>query len=97
MCLFMNKTIVTSIFVVLALLLSTTWDLLAVKILLTGCLMGWLARTIVANFQANAKKAAARKKRVRRPCGPAQSGQPDEPGRCIRALRMKKLKSIKYK
>lgn len=56
MCLFMNKTIVTSIFVVLALLLSTTWDLLAVKILLTGCLMGWLARTIVANFQANAKK-----------------------------------------
>ena len=62
----MNKTIVTSIFVVLALLL-TTWDLLAVKILLTGCLMGWLARTIVANFQANAKKAAARKKRVRRP------------------------------
>lgn len=63
----MNKTIVTSIFVVLALLLSTTWDLLAVKILLTGCLMGWLARTIVANFQANAKKAAARKKRVRRP------------------------------
>lgn len=52
----MNKTIVTSIFVVLALLLSTTWDLLAVKILLTGCLMGWLARTIVANFQANAKK-----------------------------------------
>ena len=67
MCLFMNKTIVTSIFVVLALLLSTTWDLLAVKILLTGYLMGWLARTIVANFQANAKKAAARKKRVRRP------------------------------
>ena len=36
MCLFMNKTIVTSIFVVLALLLSTTWDLLAVKILLTA-------------------------------------------------------------
>ena len=62
----MNKTIVTSIFVVLA-LFSTTWDLLAVKIVLTGCLMGWLARTIVANFQANAKKAAARKKRVRRP------------------------------
>mgnify|MGYP004450518285 CR=1 FL=1 len=60
MCLFMNKTIVTSIFVVLALLLSTTWDLLDVT-------MGWLARTIVANFQANAKKTAARKKKVRRP------------------------------
>ena len=78
----MNKTIVTSIFVVLALLLSTTWDLLAVKILLTGCLMGWLARTIVANFQANAKKAAARKKRVRRPSTvrPARRARPAYPG-----------------
>ncbi|MGN0948394.1 hypothetical protein [Megasphaera sp.] len=77
----MNKTIVTSIFVVLALLLSTTWDLLAVKILLTGCLMGWLARTIVANFQAKAKKtAAARKKRIRRASRTSQHSPANQAG-----------------
>ena len=66
MCLFMNKRSLR-LFLSYWLIVIETWDLLAVKILLTGCLMGWLARTIVANFQANAKKAAARKKRVRRP------------------------------
>lgn len=71
----MNKTIVTSAFVALALLLSTSWDLTAVKILLTGCLIGWLARTVVANFQANAKKTAARKKKLARSAHPAQRHQ----------------------
>lgn len=64
---FMNKTLVTAAFVVLALLLSTTWDLLAIKILLTGCLMGWLARSVVAHIREKNRKAEARRnKRLRR-------------------------------
>lgn len=63
----MNKTLVTAAFVVLALLLSTTWDLLAIKILLTGCLMGWLARSVVAHIREKNRKAEARRnKRLRR-------------------------------
>ncbi|WP_296826873.1 hypothetical protein [uncultured Megasphaera sp.] len=63
----MTKTLVTAFFVVLALLLSTSWDLLAVKILLTGCLMGWLARTVVANIKEKNRKAEVRRnKRLRR-------------------------------
>lgn len=61
----MNRTIVTSAFVALALLLSTSWDLTAVKILLTGCLIGWLARTVIVNFQAKKKAPARRKRTVR--------------------------------
>lgn len=64
---FMTKTLVTAFFVVLALLLSTSWDLPAVKILLTGCLMGWLARTVVANIKEKNRKAEVRRnKRLRR-------------------------------
>ena len=54
---FMNKTLVTAAFVVLALLLSTHWDLPAIKILLTGCLLGWLARSVVANIKESNRKA----------------------------------------
>ncbi len=64
---FMNKTLVTAAFVVLALLLSTHWDLLAIKILLTGCLLGWLARSVVANIKESNRKAEVRRnKRLRR-------------------------------
>ena len=64
---FMNKTLVTAAFVVLALLLSTHWDLPAIKILLTGCLLGWLARSVVANIKESNRKAEVRRiKRLRR-------------------------------
>ena len=64
---FMNKTLVTAAFVVLALLLSTHWDFPAIKILLTGCLLGWLARSVVANIKESNRKAEVRRnKRLRR-------------------------------